>query len=54
MYIFIIPTSEIVYLNLKHASADKWNMSVEYKNPKEQIDNRSEIKPSLYLTHFQQ
>ena len=33
--IYIRLTYELVYLNLKHASADKWNMLVEYKTPKE-------------------
>ena len=32
--IYEILTSALIYLNLKHASVDKWNMSVEYKGKK--------------------
>ena len=30
--IYISLTSELVYVILKHASVDKWNMPVEYKD----------------------
>ena len=44
MPIYVYLTSELVYTNLKHASTDKWNMSVEFIKPKEHIGNRYEIK----------
>ena len=32
--IYVYLTSELVYINLKHASADKWNMLVEIMKAK--------------------